>query len=296
MPFFHTTRSYVLTTCYHCATQIPRDGGYRRNVVVARRSTLYAGSRKGISVGKTEALRTLCGQCAKEYDEAYKGSSTRALFSIAAAIIGFLFSFRINVHNAVESAMFAFFFFGGPGFISYFLLTALHHSRLRGACQADQYEDSNYGTALEIAVDKNDLDLLQQPTIRIMEQAANLGISFTGLHDIPSTAEGFFRLVEILNARHPAAGFPSIDDWHSAVKNEIFRKFVVEANELTERLLNQVSDTSIPETVHGEKRALWSRLFEIFPANENEDSDAYFRRLFDTKELITTNLCSVDRT
>lgn len=285
-----------MTTCYHCATQIPRDSGYRRNVVVARSSTLYAGSRKGVSVGKTEALRTLCGQCAKEYDEVYRGSSTRALFSIAAAIVGFLFSFHINVHNAVDSAMFAFFFFGGPGFVSYFLLTVLHHSRLRGACQADQYKDSNYGTAFnEIAVDKSDLDPLQQPTIRIMEQAANLGISFTGLHDIPSTAEGFFRLIEVLNARYPAARFPSIDDWYSAVKDELFRKFVVETDELTERLLNQLDDTSIPEGVHGEKRALWSRLFEIFPANDNEDSDAYFRRLFNTKELITTSICSVNQ-
>ena len=57
-----------MSECYICGKYISRGEGYRRKVQTGTSGRIYIGSRHGGSLGISYGFRTICQECAKNYD------------------------------------------------------------------------------------------------------------------------------------------------------------------------------------------------------------------------------------
>jgi hypothetical protein len=147
-----------MASCYFCGCYIKNGEGYRRKVLVNESARIYFTKRGGGSYGQSYALRTLCQSCAVTLDERNKSFAWKFPISVIMAAIGFIGAARYAVSSygssdsALESLIYAFFLFGGLGFVTYALLSALERFSTNNEYSTqenEQRESSGRVTALE---------------------------------------------------------------------------------------------------------------------------------------------------
>jgi hypothetical protein len=265
-----------MASCYFCGCSIRNGEGYRRKVLTSESARVYITKRGGGSYGQTYALRTLCVSCSAQLDERNKRLSWQLPVSIVAGLIGTIIAVRWAVADHSEtsglgSLIYAFFLFGGLGFITYFGLKFLANDR--GDENASiSYENSSqnyepqpsyepqvsYGSADQLLDTSNEDEFAdyKESIMQLAMELGDLGISLQGIYGLPHTLESWIAVNDKILETLPPKQYPSKNDWEKYLKKRVFSKFhtAVSSNEVPAKNL-------------------------AFPYLEDEDEDSYTARL-----------------
>lgn len=259
-----------MASCYFCGCSIRNGEGYRRKVLTSESTRVYITKRGGGSYGQTYALRTLCASCSAQLDERNKRLSWQLPVSIVAGLIGTIMAVRWAVADHSEtsglgSLIYAFFLFGGLGFLTYFGLKFLVNDRNEDA--AASYENSSQNYEPQPSYQSADLLLPEdsgedefadhkESIMQLAMDLGDLGISLQGVYGLTHTLENWIAVNDKILETLPPKQYPSKDEWEKHLRKRVYSKFnaSVVSNE-------------------GETKIL------AFPYLEDEDEESYAARL-----------------
>ena len=258
-----------MASCYFCGCSIRNGEGYRRKVLTSESARVYITKRGGGSYGQTYALRTLCASCSAQLDERNKRLSWQLPVSAVAGLIGTIMAVRWAVADHSEtsglgSLIYAFFLFGGLGFITYFGLKFLASDGNENT--PISYEDSPQNYEPQPSDQNHDLSLgdssqddfsdYKESIMQLAMDLGDLGVSVQGVYGLPHTLEGWIAVNDKILETLPPKQYSTKGEWEKHLKKRIYSKFsaVVSSNEDQAKSL-------------------------AFPYLEDEDEESYAARL-----------------
>ncbi len=264
-----------MASCYFCGCSIRNGEGYRRKVLTSESARVYITKRGGGSYGQTYALRTLCASCSAQLDERNKRLSWQLPVSIVAGLIGTIIAVRWAVADHSEtsglgSLIYAFFLFGGLGFITYFGLKFLVNDRDGNASVSYENSSQNYEpqpsyepqvsyeSADQLLATSNEDDFAEykESIMQLAMELGDLGISLQGVYGLPHTLESWIAVNDKILENLPPKHYSSKNDWEKYLKKRIYSKF-----------------QSVVSSGETQTKAL------AFPYLDDEDEESYQARL-----------------
>lgn len=258
-----------MASCYLCGANVKNGEGYRRNVLTSQSVRVYFSKRGGGSYGQSYGLRTLCHACAAATDKRNSNLNWQIPLSAFMGLVGLVIAVRNrdSVDGALSSLIFAFFLFGGLGFITFFVIRALSSA---GGTYPNQAIPQEAGQEPEISstqnVDVSSPSYWKNVQVNIIQNVGktieSLGISFFGCYGIEASQENIPALIETITSQMPMSNYSSPNEWNECLLKNTCNIFI-----------NEVGHSTADGAMN------LDRLLNVFPGIPDEGTDAYIQRL-----------------
>jgi hypothetical protein len=222
-----------MPSCYICGCSIRNGEGFRRKVLTSESARVYFTRIGGGSYGQTYSLRTLCSSCATQLDGRNKSLAWQLPISVIAGLAGTIMAVRwANTSHSQTSALgslfYAFFLFGGLGFITYFFLKLISTSEKseNSYGNSEQEIEQDYRSDSLIGEPDDELSDFKESIMQVALEVDDIGISFHGCHALPNSAENWVAINENIIENMPPKHYPSKIEWEKYLKKTIYKKFI----------------------------------------------------------------------
>lgn len=258
-----------MANCYLCGAPVKNGEGYRRNVLTSQSVRVYFSRRGGGSYGQSYGLRTLCHACAAATDKKNGNLNWQIPLSAFMGLVGLVIAVRSrdSVDGALSSLIFAFFLFGGLGFITFFVIRALSSGGDTAPNKVTRQESSqepenSYGQNIDVASPSYEKNVQIKIIQDIGKSVEAIGISFFGCYGVEVSQKNIPKLIGLITSQMPMSNCSSPNEWSDCLLKNTCNIFI-----------NEVGQSTADGVVNID------RLLNVFPGIPDEGTDAYIQRL-----------------